>query len=32
MMPEEGAKLPVRYALAGEESGRFVEPNSETPW
>jgi NAD(P)-dependent dehydrogenase (short-subunit alcohol dehydrogenase family) len=32
MTPEEGAKLPVRYALSGEESGRFVEPDGETPW
>ncbi len=30
--PEEGAKLPVRYALGGEESGRFVEAAGETPW
>lgn len=30
--PEEGARLPVRYALGGEESGRFVEPAGETPW
>lgn len=32
MTPEQGAKLPVRYALEGDESGRFVEPNGETPW
>jgi len=34
MTPEEGAKMPVRYALLGEDavSGRFVEPNGETPW
>ncbi len=32
MTPEEGAKLPVHYALGGEESGRFVEPGGETPW
>lgn len=30
--PEEGARLPVRYALSGEESGRFVEFAGETPW
>ena len=30
--PEEGARLPVRYALGGEESGRFVEGAGETPW
>ena len=30
--PEEGARLPVRYALSGEESGRFVEAAGETPW
>lgn len=31
---EEGAKLPVEYALLGENpvSGRFVEANGETPW
>jgi NAD(P)-dependent dehydrogenase (short-subunit alcohol dehydrogenase family) len=31
---EEGAKLPVEYALLGEgaASGRFVEANRETPW
>jgi NAD(P)-dependent dehydrogenase (short-subunit alcohol dehydrogenase family) len=32
MTPEEGARLPVRYALAGEESGSFVEPGGKTPW
>lgn len=34
MTPEEGAKLPVQYALLGENavSGRFVEPSGETPW
>ncbi|WP_127169309.1 SDR family oxidoreductase [Xanthomonas sp. BRIP62415] len=34
MTPEEGAKLPVEYALLGENpvSGRFVEPGSVTPW
>ena len=30
--PEEGARLLVRYALGGEESGRFVEAAGETPW
>ena len=30
--PEEGARLPVRFALGGEESGRFVEAAGETPW
>ncbi|MCF8480198.1 MAG: SDR family oxidoreductase [Rhodospirillum sp.] len=31
---EEGARLPVAYALLGEDavSGRFVEPGHETPW
>jgi len=34
MTPEEGAKLPVHYALLGPDavSGRFVEPGGETPW
>ena len=34
MTPEEGAKLPVEYALLGENavSGRFAEPSGETPW
>ena len=34
MTPEEGARLPVQYALLGDDavSGRFVEPNGETPW
>lgn len=34
MTPEEGAKLPVQYALLGEGavSGRFVEASGETPW
>ncbi|MCM5555827.1 SDR family oxidoreductase [Pleomorphomonas sp. NRK KF1] len=34
MTAEEGAKLPVKYALLGEDavSGRFVEPDGETPW
>lgn len=31
---EEGARLPVKYALLGENavSGRFVEASGETPW
>ena len=35
MTPEEGAKLPVKYALLGGDdavSGRFVEPAGQTPW
>ncbi len=34
MTPEEGARLPVEYALLGKGavSGRFVEPAGETPW
>ena len=34
MTPEEGAKLPVQYALLGNDavSGRFVEASGETPW
>ncbi|CAA9392025.1 MAG: hypothetical protein AVDCRST_MAG93-9778 [uncultured Chloroflexia bacterium] len=34
MTPGEGAKLPVEYALLGEDavSGRFVEASGETPW
>ncbi|SHO64788.1 Short-chain dehydrogenase [Pseudoxanthobacter soli DSM 19599] len=34
MTPEEGARLPVQYALLGTDavSGRFVEPAGETPW
>ncbi|MGV7206987.1 SDR family oxidoreductase [Oxalobacteraceae bacterium A2-2] len=34
MTAEEGAALPVRYALLGEDavSGRFVEPEGATPW
>ena len=34
MTPEEGAKLPVEYALLGEDavSGRFVEASGVTPW
>lgn len=34
MTPEEGARLPVEYALLGDDavSGRFVEPDGDTPW
>ncbi|SDV50641.1 SDR family NAD(P)-dependent oxidoreductase [Chitinasiproducens palmae] len=34
MSAEEGARLPVEYALLGADavSGRFVEPNGATPW
>lgn len=32
MTPEEGARLPVQYALGADVSGRFVEPAGETPW
>jgi len=34
MTPEEGARLPVQYALLGADavSGRFVEPDGATPW
>jgi NAD(P)-dependent dehydrogenase (short-subunit alcohol dehydrogenase family) len=34
MTPEEGARLPVEYALlgAGGVSGRFVEAGGQTPW
>ncbi|MCC5968819.1 MAG: SDR family NAD(P)-dependent oxidoreductase [Pararhodobacter sp.] len=32
MTPAEGARLPVRYALGGDDSGRFVEPEGMTPW
>lgn len=34
MTPEEGARLPVKYALLGQGavSGLFVEPSGETPW
>ncbi|KKK92413.1 hypothetical protein LCGC14_2703160, partial [marine sediment metagenome] len=34
MTPEEGARLPVAYALLGEGavSGRFVEASGDTPW
>jgi len=32
MTPQEGARLPVQYALGGEGSGAFVEPDGITPW
>ena len=34
MTAEEGARLPVEYALLGEDavSGRFVEASGQTPW
>ena len=34
MTPEEGARLPVKYALLddGSVSGRFVEPDGEMAW
>jgi NAD(P)-dependent dehydrogenase (short-subunit alcohol dehydrogenase family) len=34
MTAEEGARLPVQYALLAEDavSGRFVEPGRESPW
>lgn len=32
MTPAEGARLPVQYALGGDDGGRFVEPEGLTPW
>jgi NAD(P)-dependent dehydrogenase (short-subunit alcohol dehydrogenase family) len=34
MTPEQGARLPVQYALLGDDAptGRFVEPDGEAPW
>lgn len=32
MTPDEGARLPVQYALNGDETGRFVEPDGDAPW
>ena len=32
MTPAEGARLPVAYAIGGELSGGFVEPDGSTPW
>lgn len=32
MTPEDGARLPVQYALGGEESGKHVAPEGEIPW
>lgn len=32
MTPEEGARLPARFAFDGNESGGFFEPDGVTPW
>ncbi|RJK95898.1 SDR family NAD(P)-dependent oxidoreductase [Paracoccus aestuarii] len=32
MTPEEGARLPVHFALHAGESGLFVEPDGRSPW
>lgn len=34
MTPAEGARMPVKFALLGDEavSGRFVGPDGDTPW
>ena len=34
MTPAEGARMPVKYALLGDDavSGQFVGPGGETPW
>ncbi|SFT80886.1 NAD(P)-dependent dehydrogenase, short-chain alcohol dehydrogenase family [Kosakonia arachidis] len=32
MTPAEGAKLPVKFALEGNESGEFMGPDGRTPW
>lgn len=32
MTPEEGARLPVQYALGDKGTGRFVEADGVTPW
>ena len=32
MTPEEGARLPVQYALGGDATGGFFEPDGVTPW
>jgi NAD(P)-dependent dehydrogenase (short-subunit alcohol dehydrogenase family) len=35
MTPEQGARLPVQYALMSQEnavSGKFIEPTGVTPW
>ncbi len=32
LTPEEGARLPVQYALTATTSGTFVEPGNTTPW
>jgi NAD(P)-dependent dehydrogenase (short-subunit alcohol dehydrogenase family) len=32
LTPEEGAVLPVRFALGGEENGGFFDATGATPW
>lgn len=32
LTPEEGARLPVEYALSATASGTFVEPSNTTAW
>ncbi|WP_026317594.1 SDR family oxidoreductase [Ahrensia kielensis] len=32
MTPEEGARLPVQFALNSVETGGFFEPKGRTPW
>lgn len=32
MTAGEGARLPVKHALGGEDNGRFIEPDGYTPW
>lgn len=32
MTPKDGARLPVKYALSGGETGGFFEPEGRTPW
>jgi len=32
MTPDEGARLPVRFALEGAAAGGFFEPDGTTPW
>jgi len=32
MTPEEGARLPVRFALEGDENGGFFDADGRTPW
>ncbi|MEO3741528.1 hypothetical protein [Kosakonia oryzendophytica] len=31
MTPAEGARRPVKYALEGDESGAFIEPDGRPP-